>query len=165
MAVQGSGLGKGPDDGAFTEQTKFDARGGSAKRAQTSFPDKWGMKDQTKLSGIAPSESIGPNNASGALTGAPDASSPNPLDPEPRVKNLKKQSQVLQPSWQMKGAAPDMSPSQKTGKDVHGMPPGTPLGSSPTAGKVLDEAVLSGSSKLPSGESYNSAGPVRQPGA
>lgn len=165
MAVQGSGLGKGPDDGAFTEQTKYDARKGAAKRAQTSFPTKWGMSDQTKLSGIAPSESVGANNASGALSGPPDASSPNPLDPEPRVKNLKRQPQVLQPTWQSKGAAPDMSPSQKTGKDVHGMPPGTSLGSSPTAGKVLGEAVLSGSTSLPKGESYSNSGPVRQPGA
>lgn len=143
MANQGSGLGKGPDSGAFSDQTHFDARAGAPKKVQTSFPDSKGMKDMNEQSGVT--GGIG----GGGFKGAPDASSPNPLDPEPRVKVMHKQSQVLAPVWDSKGAAPDMSPSHQTGKDVHGMPPGTPLGSSPSAGKVLSEAVLSGASKIP----------------
>ena len=141
MAVQGSGLGAGPDKGEFSEQTKYDARSGAPKHALAKFPDKWGMKDQTEQSGNT--AGIGPGGT------GPDASSPNPLDPEPRVKELHKQPSVLATTWDSKGASPDMSPSQKNGKDLHGMPQGTPLGSSPTAGKVLGEAVLSGATSLP----------------
>ena len=143
MAVQGSGLGAGPDKGEFVDQTHYDARSGAPKHALKSFDTKWGMKDRTMLSG-----NTAGLVASDPKTG-PDASSPNPLDPEPRVKELKRQPTVLSTSWGTKGAAPDMSPSQTSGKDLHGMPQGTALGSSPTAGKVLGEAVISGATKLP----------------
>ena len=69
----------------MSDQTSYDARSGAGKRPQTSFPDKWGMKDMTEFSGAGPSD---------PGTG-PDASSPNPLDPEPRVKELHKQPSVL----------------------------------------------------------------------
>lgn len=106
----------------MADQTKFDARAGAAKRPQGSFATKWGMTDQTKMSGLV-------GGASNLGTG-PDASSPNPLDPEPRVKNLKRQPQALEAKWGMKDA---------NGKGVDNS----------MAGKVLGEAILSGSSKLP----------------
>jgi hypothetical protein len=68
------------------------ARDGAAKNPQTSFPVKETMKDMTTLSGVAPA-----NPGTG-----PDASSPNPLDAEPREKLLKKQGSVLAPAWDMK---------------------------------------------------------------
>ena len=127
MAVKGSGLGAGPDTGEFTDQTKYDARSGAAKHAQTSFPTKWGMKDQTVESGNT--AGLSPANPG---TG-PDASSPNPLDAEPRVKNLRRQAAVLRTPWGM--------------KDANGN--GVTHSGNPGAGAVLSEAILSGSSKLP----------------
>jgi hypothetical protein len=77
----------------MTDQTSSNiARDGAAKKPQTSFPVKDGMKDMTTMSGIAPS-----NPGTG-----PDASSPNPLDPEPRAKLLKKQGSELQAAWDQK---------------------------------------------------------------
>jgi hypothetical protein len=69
------------------------ARSGAAKRVQTKFPVKDGMKDMTTMS-------AGPKNPGSG----PDASSPNPLDPEPQAKTLRRQPQVLKSSWGMKGA-------------------------------------------------------------
>lgn len=55
------------------------ARDGAAKRPQTNFPIKSGMKDQTAiLSGVSPA-----NPGMG-----PDASSGNPMDPSPRAKKF-----------------------------------------------------------------------------
>jgi hypothetical protein len=68
------------------------ARDGAAKNPQTSFPVKETMKDMTTLSGVGPS-----NPGSG-----PDASSPNPLDAEPRAKLLRSQGSTLAPAWDMK---------------------------------------------------------------
>ena len=68
------------------------AREGAAKRPQTSFPVKGGMKDQTdasKLRGIA--EVVTDRGTREIGTGfnyGPDASSPNPLDPSPKVKKF-----------------------------------------------------------------------------
>jgi len=127
MAVKGSGIGKGPDP-TMVDQTKYDARSGAAKHPQTSFPTKWGMKDQTVESGNT--AGLSPANPG---TG-PDASSPNPLDAEPRVKNLKRQAAILQTPW-------------GNMKDANGN--GVTHSGNPGAGAVLGEAILSGSSKLP----------------
>lgn len=71
------------------------ARSGAAKRPQTKFPVKEGMKDQTAFSGAGPK-----------MPGSgPDASSPNPLDPSPTQKVLRRQPQVLKSTWGMKGAS------------------------------------------------------------
>ena len=75
MAVKGSGTGTaGPDKGAFTEQTHYDARKGAAKKPQTDFPVKGGMKDQNAPSGvtsaIAPIHpGVGPDGPSCAAMG------------------------------------------------------------------------------------------------
>ena len=87
MAVQGSGLGAGPDPKMADQTNSNVARDGAAKRPQTSFPVKDGMKDMTVMSGIGP-------GASG-----PDASSPNPLDAEPLGKAVKR---VTESSWGQK---------------------------------------------------------------
>ncbi len=146
MAQQGSGLGKGPDGGHFSDPTKYDARsGGAAKNTQKSFDTKWGMKD---ADGNDESNRIdqeaGPSNAG---TG-PQADPPGPLDfltPAQRGKTLKRQPANLEAKWGMTDA---------NGKGVdNGL-----------AGKVLGEAILSGASTLPSGESYSNSKPVRQPG-
>jgi hypothetical protein len=66
------------------------ARDGAAKKTQTKFPVKEGMKDQTTiLSGVSPANpGVGP-----------DASTSNPLSPEPKTKHLDK----VATSWGMKG--------------------------------------------------------------
>jgi hypothetical protein len=128
MAVKGSGLGAGPD-GSRVDQTKFDARSGAAKRTQTKFPIKDTMKDQTSLSYAGPA-----NPGTG-----PDADPADVMSPEPKGKTLHRQSQILFNRWGMKGAAPDMTDSAKTGKTLDAN----------IGGKVLGEAILSGSSNLP----------------
>jgi len=99
MAVKGSGVVAKTVDPAMTNRestSPVDPRGGHAKHTQTNFPDKWGMKDQTddpQLHGISPaSPGFGP-----------DASSPNPLSPEPKDKNLRRQG-PYKASWDMKDA-------------------------------------------------------------
>jgi hypothetical protein len=73
----------------MAEQTSGNiARDGAAKSPQTSFPVKDGMKDMTEYSAGPASPGTGP-----------DASSPNPLDPEPRAKLLKSQGSDLQAAW------------------------------------------------------------------
>jgi hypothetical protein len=126
MAEQNSGLGKGPDGPRVDQTTGNMARdGGAAKHPQTTFKDTWGMKDQTALSGVGPG-----NPGSG-----PDASSPNPLDPEPQAKLLRRQPQVLKAN------------------------PGTPIDGDgdgldqDIGGKVIGEAILSGSTTLPASTS------------
>ena len=140
MAVQGSGLGKGPDSGAMKDQTSYDARSGAAKKTQTSFGQKWGMRDRIKFDGAGPT-----NPGSG-----PDASSPNPLDPEPRGKVLRRQPTAgnARTPWGQRGAASDMSSSQQSGKTLDPS----------LSGRVLGEAIISGASKLP-GSTREQSGP------
>src|ERR1035437_1935952 len=122
MAVQNAGLGKGPD-GSRVDQTSGDmARGGAAKHPQTTFKNSWGMKDMTSLSGISPA-----NPGTG-----PDASDPNPLSPEPRTKLLTRQPDVLK-----------VNPGTPVDGDGDGLD--TEIG-----GRVIGEAILSGSTALPS---------------
>lgn len=63
----------------MSDQTSSNvARDGAAKRPQTNFPVKPGMKDQTQaLSGVSPANpGVGP-----------DADPANPLSPQPKQKN------------------------------------------------------------------------------
>lgn len=127
MAVQGNGLGRGPDP-AMKDQTSFDARSGAAKRPQTSFKPSWGMKADGD---DAPGEddSAEDNALTGAKSGkGPDASSPNPtnlLSPAERGKSLRKQPNPLKSSWGMKDA------------DGKGVDPDI-------GGKVIGEAIMGG---------------------
>lgn len=121
MAQQGSGVVAKTIDPAMAGQTSYDARSGAAKHPQTSFPIKWGMTNQT-----AQGPQIGPVNPGSG----PDASSPNPLDPESQVRVLRKQPDTMTSSWGMKDA---------NGNGVDNS----------MAGKVLGSAILSGSSRLP----------------
>lgn len=134
MAVQDAGLGKGPDGDSMKDQTSYNARSGAAKKTQTSFDVAHGMKDMTKASGAV--AGIGPDNPGDG----PDASSPNPLDPSP--SRAKEYGPPLKSSWDMKDANGD-------GVDTN------------IGGKVLGEAILSGSAKLPEGESYSTDSPKR----
>jgi len=65
------------------------ARDGAAKRTQTKFPVKEGMKDMTTYSAGPANPGVGP-----------DASSANPLDPEPKSKK----SGEVKASWGMRDA-------------------------------------------------------------
>lgn len=128
MAVQGAGLGKGPDP-AMQDQTRYNARDGAAKHVQTSFATHPGMSDQSRAMGVSPA-----NPGSG-----PDASGPNPLDPSTRGRA---ETGPLKASWDM--------------KDGHGKGVDNSIG-----GKVIGEAIVSGSARLPSDESYSTANPRR----
>ena len=143
MAVKGSGLGAGPDTGEFTDQTSFDARKGAPKKVQTDFAVKDGMKDQNAPSGVT--SAIGPVHPGAG----PDASAADVMDPESpaqRGKVLKRQpAPEAKSSWGMKGGM---------GQDVD-----TSIG-----GKVLGEAILSGSTKLPASVASNSGSTPKQPG-
>lgn len=70
------------------------ARDGAAKRPQTNFPVKAGMKDQVKaMSGVSPANpGVGP-----------DADPANPLSPSPKLKKFGD----VKTSWGMKGAPGD----------------------------------------------------------
>lgn len=68
-----------------------------------------------------------------------DAAAPNPLDPSDRGKSVQRD---VKASWDMKGA---------DGKGLD----------SNIGGKVLGEAILSGSAKLPTDESYSTGSPKR----
>jgi hypothetical protein len=98
MAVKGSGVVASTIDPQMKtpESTSpIDPRAGRAKRTQTKYPDHPGMRSRIgEVSGIV---GHGPD-------GAPDASSPNPLDPSPTDKILRRQPQVLKSSWGMKDA-------------------------------------------------------------
>jgi hypothetical protein len=76
----------------MSDQTNTNiARDGAAKRPQTKFPVKEGMKDMTAaMTGISP----------GNPGVGPDADPANPLSPEPKSKH---QSEV-KASWGMKDA-------------------------------------------------------------
>lgn len=136
MAQQGSGLGKGPDGDSMQDQTSYNARSGAAKHVQTNFPVHPGMTDQQRaMAGISPADA-----GSG-----PDASSPNPMDSQSvsqRGKSLRKQPSPLQSSWGMKDA---------NGKGVD-----ENLG-----GRVLGEAILSGSAHIPSSPAFTNTSPRR----
>jgi len=140
MAVQGSGLGDGPDPKMVGQQGNYDARKGAPKKPQTSFPVKDTMKDQNAPSGVT--SAISPIHPGVG----PDASAKDVLDPESpaqRGKVLKRQSGVLQASWGMKGDPERGSLN------------------SDLSGKVLGEAILSGSTKLPSAvKSASGPGPA-----
>ena len=97
------------------------ARDGASKNPQTSFPARDTMKDMTALSGAGPA-----NPGSG-----PDASSPNPLDAEPRAKLLKKQGSTVAPAWDMKDGMGEQLDDQ-------------------IGGAVLDEGELA--AKFPAGD-------------
>jgi hypothetical protein len=130
MAQQGSGTKPRSDnpDPAMVGQTHYDARSGAAKKAQISFPLAHGMKDQNAPSGVT--SAIAPIHPGVG----PDASMADVMDPETpaqRGKVLKRQAPELQAKWGMKGG------------DGQGV-------SSDLGGKVLGEAILSGSTVLPS---------------
>ncbi len=141
MAVKGSGIGAGPDP-KMVDQQHYDARKGAPKKALTTFETKWGMKDQNKPSGVT--SAIAPIHPGVG----PDASAADVMDPETpaeRGKTLRRQpggvgAQTsngtwvpgkLSSSWGMKGGD-----GQGVDNDM--------------SGKVLGEAILSGSTKLPS---------------
>jgi hypothetical protein len=127
MAVKGSGLGAGPDAAMVDQTGSFDARNGKPKHPQTSFPIKEGMKDQNAPSGVT--NAIGPTNPGKG----PDAGATDVLDPQSsgeRGKVLRRQPDPIQAKWGMKGG-------DGQGIDAN------------SGGKVLGEAILSGSTKLP----------------
>lgn len=138
MAVKGSGTGTaGPDNGALVDQTHYDARKGAAKKPLTSFETKWGMKDQNSPSGVT--SVIAPIHPGVG----PDASAADVMDPEtPAQRGKVNRRQVsaqtsngdwvpgkLASSWGMKGGN-----GQGVDNDM--------------SGKVLGEAILSGSTRL-----------------
>lgn len=95
MAVKGSGVVAQTIDPKMTtpETTApIDPRNGAAKRTATKFAPSMNMRSRIgEVSGV-----VGHGPA-----GAPDASSPNPLDPSPSDKVLFKQSDHLKSSWGM----------------------------------------------------------------
>lgn len=122
----------------MNDPTSYDARSGAAKKPLTKFDTKWGMRSRSQEVGVA--AGIAP----GSFADAPDADPANlartdVMSPEPKKKNLIKQTQILKTRWDMKGAAPNMSPSQTNGNTLDGN----------IGGKVLGEAILSGSTRLP----------------
>jgi len=142
MAVKGSGLGAGPDTGEFKDQTSYDARKGAAKKPQTSFPVKDGMTDQNAPSGVT--SSVGPIHPGVG----PDASAADVMDPETpaqRGKVLRRQPDPLAAKWGMKGGM-----GQGVDQNI--------------GGKVLGEAILSGSTSLPGFTQTKAGSPVRRPG-
>lgn len=90
MAVKGSGV-SGDVRGQKDQTSSNIARDGAAKHPQTEFAVKRGMTDMVKeLSGVGPKNpGVGP-----------DASSANPLDPSPGMKEL--QTGGFKPSWGMR---------------------------------------------------------------
>jgi hypothetical protein len=130
MAVKGSGTSPRKDnpDPAMIDQTHFDARGGAPKRTQTSFPIKETMKDQTQMSRVGPGLAGAGAEPNPAYHFGPDASSANPSDPS--TKNPPRIQNSFDSCWGMKGGM-----GQDVEKDL--------------GGKVLGEAILSGSTKLP----------------
>lgn len=101
MAVKGSGVVAKTVDPAMQDRithAPVDPRSGKAKHTQTSFPIKGGMTDMVKGS---VSSFAGPKNPGIG----PDASSANPLDPEPKDKRLFHQNpDKFKSSWGMKDA-------------------------------------------------------------
>jgi hypothetical protein len=139
MAVQGSGLGAGPDPKMVNSQN-YDARNGAAKKPQTDFAVKGGMKDQNAPSGVT--SAVGPVHPGKG----PDASMKDVMDPysaADKGKTLRRQPTVLAASWGMK------SDPERGSLDSN------------LSGKVLGEAILSGSTKLPGAvKAASGAGPA-----
>lgn len=90
MAVKGSGT-SGNVRGQKDQTSSNLARSGAAKRPQTDFAVKDGMTDMVKTL-----SSVGPKNPGVG----PDASSANPLDPSPGMKEL--QTGGFPAKWGMK---------------------------------------------------------------
>ena len=100
MALRGSGVVAKTIDPPMQDRisnSPVDPRAGAAKRTQTKFPVKPGMTDMVKGS---VSSFAGPKNPGVG----PDADPANPLSPEPKDKNLKRQPKTLVSSWGMKDA-------------------------------------------------------------
>lgn len=89
MAVKGSGV-SGNVPGAKDQTSSNIARDGAGKHPQTEFPVKRGMTDMVKTL-----SNVGPKNPGVG----PDASSANPLDPSPGMKEL--QTGGFKASWGM----------------------------------------------------------------
>lgn len=110
MAVKGSGVVAKTIDPPMEDRissSPINPRSGAAKKTQTKYPVKTGMKDQTdasKLRGAVPTMATNGRPTADGYTFGPDASSANPLDPEPKDKNLRRQPSVLKSSWGMKDA-------------------------------------------------------------
>jgi len=98
----------------------IDPRSGAAKKLQGSVAVHPAMKNSQSFAA-----------SPGASGSGPDASSPDVLDPSPRNR-LKNQPQILRTPW---GAMDNLGPNRSK------------LDAS--AGKVIGQAVLSGSTKLP----------------
>jgi hypothetical protein len=139
MAVQGSGtkpMGATVDPAMKSGVTSspINPRSGAAKKTQTSFPVHPSMADQQSFKGASPGDS-----GSG-----PDASSPDVMDPSPR-RTLKRQPQILKTPW---NSMDNLGPNRSS-LDAN------------ASGKVLGNAVLSGSTKLPDAATAASgAGPA-----
>jgi hypothetical protein len=129
----------------MVDQTSYDARKGAPKKPLTDFATKWGMKDQNAPSGVT--SAIAPIHPGVG----PDASAADVMDPETpaqRGKTLRRQPGgagaltsngsfvpgKLNSAWGMKGGN-----GQGVDNDM--------------SGKVLGEAILSGSTKLPASTS------------
>lgn len=100
MAVKGSGVVAKTIDPPMQDRvthSPVDPRSGKGKRTQTKFPVKEGM---TNMVAGSVSSFAGPKNPGVG----PDASSGNPLSPEPKDKDLRRQPKVLQAKWGMKDA-------------------------------------------------------------
>lgn len=98
MAVKGSGVVAKTIDPPMQDRissSPINPRSGAAKKTQTKFPVKGGMTDMVKGLSFA-----GPKNPGVG----PEADPANPLSPEPKDKNLRKQSAILKSSWDMKDA-------------------------------------------------------------
>lgn len=154
MAVKGSGTVARKDnpDPPMVDQTSQAgrnlARDGAPKKPLTDFDTKWGMKDQNKPSGVT--SAIAPIHPGVG----PDASAADVMDPETpaqRGKVLRRQPGgvgaktsngdwvpgKLNAAWGMKGGN-----GQGVDNDM--------------SGRVLGEAILSGSTKLPAATSEKS---------
>ena len=141
MAVKGSGIGSGPDP-KMVDQTHYDARKGAAKKPHTTFADSVGHEGSEQAP-PASQRAVAPIHPGVG----PDARAADVMDPETpaeRGRTLRRQpggagaqtsngSWVpgkLQSAWGMKGGD-----GQGVDNDM--------------SGKVLGEAILSGSTKLP----------------
>jgi hypothetical protein len=141
----------------MVDQTKYDARSGAAKKPQTSFPVKDGMKDQNAPSGVT--SSVGPIHPGVG----PDASAADVMDPESpsqRGKTLKRQPGALIQGADGKSATftPGTLKASWGAKGGMGQDVDNAIG-----GKVLNEAILSGSTKLPSATSEASGSGPKDP--
>ena len=144
MAVQNSGTksrSNNPDPPMVDQSRGYDARSGAPKRVQANVATKWGMHDKNPEVGVT----AGLNPMTGVWADPPDASSPNVMDPEPKGKNLRRQAQILQTTHGMRGASDGMTPSQSDGNTLEAN----------IGGKVLGEAILSGSTNLPKATAEN----------